>query len=101
MNQLKLEIDRRKSTTARMLEAFKYVGVLTTADLQHHFGTGCSSRLKELRKEGHQIVTSYVKPGFYTYTYKGLKAETELPENWNEIKAQASEGDSSQLAVVD
>lgn len=72
---LKQELKRRQSTTARMLAAFKKHGELNTAVLQRHFGTGCSSRLYELRKEGHSIVAIYEKPGFYRYVYLGEKKD--------------------------
>lgn len=71
-----LEIARRKSKTQRLLELFKAKGEITTRDL-YTFGTGCSSRLKELRKEGHVIVSNYERPGFYRYTYLGEKDGTE------------------------
>jgi len=68
--EVRQEINRRKSQTARMLEAFQKYGELTTRDLQR-IGTGCSSRLHTLRSEGHKIVAVYVKPGFYRYVYLG------------------------------
>jgi len=71
---MKLEFNRRKSQTAEMLRQFKDKGELTTADLMR-IGTGCSSRLKELRREGHSIVASYEKPGMWRYTYLGEKTE--------------------------
>lgn len=66
------ELKRRQSQTARLLFAFKNYGELTTADLQH-IGTGCSSRIHELRKEGHIITALYEKPGLFRYIYKGQK----------------------------
>lgn len=90
MSQLdmKLEMDRRKSTTARMLEAFKLKGELTTNDLLR-FGNGCSSRLHTLRKEGHIITAIYVKPGQYRYVYKGHRDDQ--ADDWDAIRSQASE----------
>lgn len=67
---IRKEMERRKSQTQRLLEAFKQRGELTTADLQR-IGTGCSSRLKTLRKEGHIILAVYEKPGLWRYIYKG------------------------------
>ena len=72
--EMKLEFARRKSQTAQMLEAFKTNGELTTADLMK-IGTGCSSRLKTLRNEGHVILAQYEKPGLYRYIYLGEKSE--------------------------
>jgi hypothetical protein len=66
------EYRRRQSQTHRLLRAFKEKGELTTADLQR-IGTGCSSRLHELRAEGHVIVPVYEKPGMWRYVYKGQK----------------------------
>ena len=74
MTQLELELKRRKGQTARMLEAFKSKNELTTGDLMK-IGTGCSSRLKELRKEGHIIVAEYEKPGCWRYVYLGQKED--------------------------
>jgi hypothetical protein len=64
------EMKRRKSQRLQMLNAFKDRRELTTADLQR-IGTGCSSRLRELRKDGHMIVSIYEKPGSWRYVYKG------------------------------
>lgn len=69
---LKKEFSRRKSQTTQILEQFKAKGELTTIDLMR-IGTGCSSRVKELRREGHVIVAVYVKPGLWRYVYKGEK----------------------------
>ncbi len=72
--EIKLEYARRKSQTSRMLEAFKLKGELTTVDLSR-IGTGCSSRLHTLRKEGHVILSSFEKPGKWRYTYIGEKID--------------------------
>jgi hypothetical protein len=69
---IRAEFDRRKSQTARLLAQFKKQGELNTADLQR-IGTGCSSRIHELRKEGHIIVPTYEKPGMWRYVYLGQK----------------------------
>lgn len=69
---VRAEINRRKGQTARLLEQFKKHGELTTADLQK-IGTGCSSRIHELRKEGHSILAYYESPGMYRYIYKGKR----------------------------
>lgn len=100
MNKInvKQELDRRRSITARMLEAFKQKRVLTTKEL-NHFGNGCSSRLHELRKEGHDILAVYERPGHYRYVYRGQK--TELPDDWDVIKAQATLDDHSRLSVIE
>ena len=69
---LRVEMQRRKSQSQRLLEAFKKRRVLTTRDL-NRIGTGCSSRIHELRKEGHLIVAVYERPGMFSYHYKGQK----------------------------
>lgn len=76
MAQLELvkELERRKSQTTKMLEAFKKHHELTTADLMR-IGTGCSSRLKELRREGHIILAQYEAPGMWRYTYLGERED--------------------------
>jgi hypothetical protein len=70
VEDLRAEMKRRYTLRNSMLKAFETNGTLTTRDL-NRFGTGCSSRLKELRKGGHKIVAQYEKPGEYTYTYIG------------------------------
>lgn len=69
---LRKEMEQRKTRRLTMLQAFKKKGELTTREL-NHYGTGCSSRLKELRKEGHVIVTQYLSPGQYRYVYMGQR----------------------------
>lgn len=71
---LKEEMKRRNNRRASMLRAFQREGELTTKEL-NRFGTGCSSRLKELRKEGHVIRAEYEKPGEYRYVYLGYKGD--------------------------
>jgi hypothetical protein len=65
---VRTEINRRRSQTAQLLESFKKHGELTTKDLMQ-IGTGCSSRLHELRSEGHKIVATRDGPGLYRYIY--------------------------------
>ena len=72
--ELRTEMKRRSSARMRMLDTFKKQGELTTAEI-NRFGTGCSSRIKELRKEGHVIVATYERPGVYRYTYLGNKTD--------------------------
>lgn len=76
MTQLELvkEFARQKSQTTKMLEAFKNQHELTTMDLMG-IGTGCSSRLKELRREGHIILAQYESPGMWRYTYLGQRED--------------------------
>lgn len=69
--ELRAEMKRRNTTKESMLRTFKKEGELTTLDLIRRFGTGCSSRLFELREAGHVIVTTYESPGSYRYTYIG------------------------------
>ena len=80
---LQLELVRRSSQTATLLAAFKLKTELNTSDLMR-IGTGCSSRLKELRREGHKIICQYEKPGMYRYTYLG-----------------SDEDDDSSISVID
>lgn len=75
MQNLKEELLRRQSTTARLLSTLKKYGEINTRELQRNFGTGCSSRLHELRVEGHEIQAVYVRPGFYRYVYKGRNTD--------------------------
>lgn len=71
---MRAEMERRSTMEAKMLLAFQTQGELTTADLQR-FGTGCSSRLFALRREGHVIAATYIKPGLYRYVYLGRKED--------------------------
>lgn len=71
VQDLRAEMKRRNTTKETMLRAFRNEGELTTLDLIRRFGTGCSSRLHELREAGHAIVTTYESPGSYRYTYIG------------------------------
>ena len=57
-----------------MLRAFETKGSLTTAEI-NGFGTGCSSRINELRRAGYVIKTRYEKPGQFTYIFMGRKDE--------------------------
>lgn len=72
----KSEFTRRHSQERDMLRAFQQFGVLTTNDLMQ-IGTGCSSRLKSLRRNGHKIVARYERPGMWTYTYLGTSEDGE------------------------
>lgn len=70
---LKEEMKRRASTRQTLLQTFKQKGELTTKEIMNGYGTGVSSRIHELRKEGHVIVAQYEKPGLYRYVYLGEK----------------------------
>ena len=70
VRNLREEMRRRNTKRQSMLRAFEKYGSLTTAEL-NRYGTGCSSRLKELRKDGHKIVAQYEKPGEFIYHYLG------------------------------
>lgn len=71
MNQLKMELERRKSQTQRILELLQDK-TTNTVELQK-IAFNYTMRISELRKEGHIIVANYVKPGFYEYSYGGQK----------------------------
>lgn len=66
---LRQEFVRRATVEQRMLQAFRKHRVLTTRDLIQ-FGPGCSSRLKSLRKKGHEIQATYLAPGMWKYTFE-------------------------------
>jgi hypothetical protein len=74
IDEVKTEMMRRKSNRNSMLLEFKRKKELTTEDMMR-FGPGMSSRLKELKKQGHIIVSAYVRPGLWKYTYKGHEDE--------------------------
>jgi len=75
--ELKKELKRRGTLRVRMLNAFKREGELTTTDLLR-FGPGLSSRLYELRQDGHKIaaVKQHGTP-LYRYIYLGKSEEDE------------------------
>lgn len=67
---MRTEMKRRKSDRNRMLRAFQQYGELNTTQIAR-YGTGCSSRIKELRRNGHKIVTVRETPSNYRYVYLG------------------------------
>lgn len=71
--EFKLEADRRKSQTKRILDRIKQ-GNATNVDLAR-IGTRYTERVRELRKEGHVILAQYEKPGLWRYFYKGQHDE--------------------------
>lgn len=72
--ELRREFKRRTTVRARMLAAFEIEGELNTRELLQ-FGPGLSSRLHELREDGHRILTVYEKPGLFRYIYLGRKQD--------------------------
>lgn len=71
---VRAEINRRKSQSARILELLQKGGEITNIDLQR-IAFNYTMRVSELRKEGHVILASYERPGVFTYTYLGCKDE--------------------------
>lgn len=71
---VRAEINRRKSQSARILELLQKGGEITNIDLQR-IAFNYTMRVSELRKEGHVILASYERPGVFTYTYLGFKDE--------------------------
>jgi hypothetical protein len=69
---VRLEINRRKSQTQRILDLLKSRpnGYYTNVDL-NLIAFNYTMRVSELRKEGHKIEAVYEKPGVYRYFYKG------------------------------
>lgn len=68
------EINRRKSQTARILDLLISGIDVTNIDLQK-IAFNYTMRVSELRKEGHVILATYEKPGVFSYTYLGQKDE--------------------------
>lgn len=71
---MRKEMGRRKSQSQRILELLKDSRKsgkpVYTRDLQR-IAFKYSSRLDNLKKEGHRWIAEYVKPGVFRYTYKG------------------------------
>lgn len=64
------ELERRKSQSQRILELLKNNQHIYTYDLQK-IAYKYSSRLDDLKKDGHRWLAEYEKPGVFRYTYKG------------------------------
>lgn len=71
---VRLEINRRKSQTVRILELLTSGKEVTNIDLQK-IAFNYTMRISELRKEGHVILATYEKPGVFSYAYLGQKDE--------------------------
>ncbi len=69
--EVKTEMNRRKSKRGDLLAAFEREGELNTGQIMEIAGTGMSSRLKELKRKGHRIVARPIKPGLWSYLYLG------------------------------
>lgn len=72
--ELKLEFQRRKSQSQRILELLKSGRPVYTKDLQS-ISFKYSSRLDDLKQQGHRWLAEYRKPGVYQYYYKGQKSD--------------------------
>lgn len=82
---VKVELQRRKSQTARILDRIKQGGA-TNVDLAR-IGTRYTERVRELRKEGHRISALYERPGLYRYVYLGqVDDESQDPEQTAAMK---------------
>jgi len=68
------EITRRQSQAQRILKLLKQQphGSLTNIDLQR-IAFNYTMRVSELRKDGHDILAVYEKPGVFRYFYKGQR----------------------------
>ena len=58
------------SQTGRILKLLKRKGSVTNVEL-NKVCFRYAARLHELRREGHDILTIYEKPGVYRYFYRG------------------------------
>lgn len=68
------EINRRKSQRTRILDLLKIGDEVTTLQLQR-IAFNYTMRISELRKDGHKILAEYEKPGVFSYTYLGSTDE--------------------------
>lgn len=70
--EVKSEMQRRKTKRDDLLAAFEREGELTTGQVFNIAGSGASSRLKELKRKGHRIAARpSSKPGQWLYMYLG------------------------------
>lgn len=69
---VKAELQRRKSQYTRMLEMMQARGEVTNLDLGR-ISYRYSARIGDMRKDGHSIVATYERPGVWRYTYLGMK----------------------------
>lgn len=70
---MQAEMKRRKSKRDDLLAAFIREGELNTGEIMQIAGTGMSSRLKELKRKGHIIVSNQIQSGLWKYTYLGQR----------------------------
>lgn len=59
------------SQTAQILKYLKEHGSMTNADMWNRRIQRGSERIRELKKEGHIIVTNHVKGSLWEYVYMG------------------------------
>lgn len=69
---IKTELQRRKSHYTRILELLQEKGEVTNIELAR-ISFRYSARIHEMRKDGHVIVMSHVRSGVNRYTYIGNK----------------------------
>lgn len=63
------------SQTAIILNYLKKYGSMTNADMWNRRIQRGSERIRELKAEGHIIVTNHVKGSLWEYIYKGHEDE--------------------------
>lgn len=63
---LREELRRRKSQNAKVLLLLRNSSYVTTADLRK-VAAKYTSRVSDLRKDGHDIQCEYLRPGMYRY----------------------------------
>lgn len=71
---MRIEMQRRRSQSARILDLLKSGDEVTTLNLAR-IAFDYTARVSELRKEGHVILAEYEKPGVFRYSYLGQKDE--------------------------
>ena len=61
----------KMSQTAQILKYLKQHGSMTNTDMWNRRIQRGSERIRELKREGHIIITNHVKGALWEYIYKG------------------------------
>jgi hypothetical protein len=78
----------KEAQTARILRMLKNQNRVTNREL-NKICFRYSARIKELRDEGHLIVSSHIKDGLWEYSYKGERPEYESSDVFTELLRDA------------
>lgn len=72
----------KASHTAQILKHLKEHGSMTNTDMWNRRIQRGSERIRELKREGHIIISNHVKGSLWEYIYMGEESETK--ERWSD-----------------